>query len=274
MGEGAPATAVITGASSGIGAAFARQLAARGHALVLVARREERLQALADELHRRHGVGVEILVADLARPEGIARVQGRLAAGGAVDVLVNNAGFGTVGPFAESDLERQLDMISVHVTATARLTRAVLPGMIARGRGAVINVSSIAASLPAPGNATYSATKAYVKVFSQGLATELQGTGVRVQALCPGFTRTEFHSTPEYRALEMRSRVPKWLWMDPEEVVTASLDALARGKVVLIPGLRNRWVVALGQGGPGARLMRAVARRLRRMVRRAARIGD
>ena len=268
MGEGAPATAVITGASSGLGAAFARQFAARGHALVLIARREERLQALAVELHRRHGVDVEILVADLARPEGIARVQGRLAADGAVDVLVNNAGFGTVGPFAESNLERQLDMISVHVTATTQLTRAVLPGMIARGRGAVINVSSIAASLPAPGNATYAATKAYVKVFSQGLATELQSTGVRVQALCPGFTRTEFHSTPEYRALEMRSRVPKRLWMDPDEVVAASLDALARGQVVLVPGLSNRLVVALGQGGPGARAMRAVARRLRRIARR------
>ena len=267
MGDSAAATAVITGASSGIGAAFARRLAARGYRLVLVARREERLRALADELRRRHGVGVEVLVADLARPEGIARVEARLAADGAVDLLVNNAGFGTVGPFAESDLERQLAMIAVHVTATARLTRAVLPGMLARGRGAVINVASIAAFLPAPGNATYSATKAYAKVFSQGLATELRGTGVRVQALCPGFTRTEFHSTPEYQALEMRSRVPRWLWMDPDEVVAASLDALARGQVVLVPGLTNRFVVALGQGGPGARLLRAVARRLRRIAR-------
>src|SRR5215204_4206088 len=165
------------------------------------------------------------------------RPLGLIAASPRLELLVNNAEFGTRGTLVDASPSQEETMLRLHTMAPMRLSQAALPLLLERGRGAIVNVSSVASFVYSAGNVNYCATKAYLTNFSQGLATELQGTGVRVQALCPGFTRTEFHSTPEYRALEMRSRVPKWLWMDPEEVVTASLDALARGQVVLTPGL-------------------------------------
>ena len=240
-------TALITGASSGIGAAFARRLASQGHDLIIVARRAERLHALATEVQHQHGILAEVVVADLARLADIERVEQRIADSATVELLINNAGFGTVGTFSEANLDRQLDMIWVHVIACVRLSRAALPGMIARGHGAIINVSSPAAFFPTPGNVTYSATKAYVKAFSEALAAELTGTGVQVQVLCPGFTSTEFHATPEYQRLDVRSRIPKGFWMSADDVVAASLRALRRGQLVCIPGLNNRLLIALGQ---------------------------
>lgn len=235
---------MITGASSGIGAAFAWELAARGHDLVLVARRRERLQALADELEARHGVSAEVLAADLADEADVARVEARITGTGALGLLVNSAGFGTAGRFAEADLDRQLDMIRVHVLASVRLCRAALPDMIAHRGGGIVNVASIAALLPLPGSLTYSATKGYLVHFSRGLQLELAGSGVRVQALCPGFTVTEFHEIPGVASFG-EFQVPRWMWMKPQEVVRASLEALERGRVICIPGFKNKLLVAL-----------------------------
>lgn len=238
--------ALVTGASSGIGAAFARRLAAQGYDAILVARRADRLAALAAELRERHGAAAEPLVADLASPAGVAQVEARIAGLDALDLLVNAAGFGTTGRFARIDLARQLEMIQLHVVAAVRLTRAALPGMIERHRGAIINVASTVAFLPLPGNATYAGTKAFLVAFSETLQHELAGSGVRVQALCPGFTYSEFHETAEYQHFD-RKRIPGALWMTADQVAAESLRALGRGGVVCIPGLANRLLVAIGR---------------------------
>jgi short-subunit dehydrogenase len=175
--QGESRTALITGASSGIGAAFARQLAPQGFHLILVARRKERLAALAADLQGHYPVSAEVLDADLSEPADIERVERRIAELDSLDLLINNAGFGAPGSFAETELATQLTMIDVHIIASVRLCRATLPGMITRRRGAIINVSSIAGLVPIPGSATYSSTKAYLNVFSEALQAELKGTG-------------------------------------------------------------------------------------------------
>jgi short-subunit dehydrogenase len=247
--NGSSRTALITGASSGIGAAFARQLATMGYDLILVARREERLAALATELGERHPIRAEVLAADLANSADVERVENRITELENLDLLINNAGFGAPGSFAEAELVTQLNMIDVHVVASMRLTRAALPGMIARRRGAIINVSSIAGMVPIPGSTTYSSTKAYLNVFSAALQAELRGTGVKVQALCPGFTHTEFHDTPTHRGFH-RSRIPEAMWMSAEEVAEQSLRALRRNQVIFIPSFRNRLMAAVARSVP------------------------
>jgi short-subunit dehydrogenase len=242
-------TALITGASSGIGAAFAHQLAAKAYRLILVARREERLRALAAELQEGYSIPAEVLVADLSDPTDIQRIERRIPELESLDLLINNAGFGVPGQFVERDLGRQLDMIHVHVVATVRLSHAALSGMIARRQGGIINVSSIAAFAPVPGSTTYSATKAYLNVFSEALQAELKGTGVRIQALCPGFTRTGFHYTPDYETSDRRP-IPGPLWMSAEAVAAGSLRALDRGKVIYVPGFKNRVLAALARNVP------------------------
>jgi short-subunit dehydrogenase len=237
--RGEAGTAAITGASSGIGAAFARRLAASGYDLILVARREERLTALARELEQHHLIQVEILTADLASKEDVESVERRVAQLDNLAFLINSAGFGTSGKFASSDLTKQIQMIEVHVLASVRLSRAALPAMIARQAGAIINLSSVISFVPAPGNVTYCATKTYLNVFSQVLHTELSGTGVRVQALCPGLTHTEFHDSPEFAAFHSL-RIPEALWMSADEVVSHSLECLRRNKVICVPGFKNR----------------------------------
>ncbi|MCC7451578.1 MAG: SDR family oxidoreductase [Anaerolineae bacterium] len=244
-----PGTALITGASSGIGAAFARLLAAQGYNLILAARRETRLRSLAHEVQQRYAVTAEVLVVDLARSEDIERVEKRIAAVSDLTLLVNGAGFGLLGLLAESDLNKQLDMITVHVVASVRLAHAALPGMIARKHGAIINISSVGAFMHGPQNVTYCATKAYVNTFSQALQDELYETGLHVQALCPGLTLTEFHDSPEYTHSAIKSRIPRSLWMTADEVATASLSALWQGRVICIPGFKNRLIVALAQSG-------------------------
>jgi short-subunit dehydrogenase len=184
------------------------------------------LTSLADELHEQFGGNVEVLVADLTDAIDVGRVESRIAKLGPLDILVNNAGFGIPGKFAETQVDRHLAMMHVHVLASVRFGRAALPGMLARGRGAIINVSSIGAFMPKPGDVTYCATKAYLNTFSEALQAELRGTGVRIQALCPGFTRTEFLDNPEYEKHQVKTRIPEVLWMSAEEVVEQSLDAL------------------------------------------------
>jgi short-subunit dehydrogenase len=235
-------TAVVTGPTAGIGREFAEQLARRGHPLLLVSRDASRLDALAGALSRKYDVRATALAADLSTDDGIERAHAALMSQGDVGVLVNNAGFGTIDRLARVDPESQVRMVRLHALAPMRLTQAVLPGMMSRDRGWIINVSSIAAFVYSPGNVNYSATKAYLTRLTQVLATELVGTGVVVQSLCPGFTHTEFH---ERGKMDMR-HVPRWLWLSPDRVVRESIAAAERGRpLIVIPGLRFRLLTAL-----------------------------
>jgi short-subunit dehydrogenase len=230
------AQALVTGASSGIGRAYATAWAARGHDLVLVARREERLRELAAELGEKHGVAADVVVADLRREDDRARVAERAAGCG---ILVNNAGFSGYGAFAEIAPSVAADLVGVHVLATLAITRAALPRMLASGDGVIVNVASglaFSGSLdPAvlPGRATYSAAKSFVVTFSRVLAGEVEGRGLRVQALCPGRTTSEFHPGEPPRDNEMSA----------EDVVVASLTGLDRGELVCLPGLEDASLV-------------------------------
>lgn len=223
--------ALITGATSGIGLAFARTLAARGHDVVLVARDRERLESVAEEL-RGHRVEVEVLVADLADRPQLGTVEDYLR-DRSVEILVNNAGFGVPQRFSTGDLEAEQRMLDVLVTAVMRLTRAALPGMIERGSGAVLNVSSVAGWIT---GGTYSASKAWVTVFSESLAIELAGTGVHVTAVCPGFTQTEFHQ----RASMQMQGVPDWMWLSTQEVVDRALADVRKGRPVSVAGAQYK----------------------------------
>lgn len=257
--------AVITGASAGIGEEFARQLAAAGFDLTLVARREERLAALAAELSAAHGIRAEARAADLSRDGDIAALGDYLTGLPDLVLLVNNAGFGTRGTFTEVPLARTLDMIHVHVIASVSLSRAALASMEPRGRGAIINVSSIAGFFPSTGGVTYGATKAYLTAFSEALAAEVKDKGIKVQALCPGFTATEFHDVGDYQGFD-RGQIPAPLWMPASDVVTASLAALGGDGVVVVPGARYKAIVAAAHGPFGGRI-RGAARALRQRWR-------
>lgn len=227
-------TTAITGASSGIGAVFARALAKRGYNLILIARRGDRLRRLTAELG---GVSVECWEADLTRETDLADLAGRLAARD-IDLLVNNAGFGTLGFFHKTELAGQMDMHRLHVLATARLCHAVLPGMVQRNSGGIINVSSVAAFVAGAGNVSYCATKTWMNAFSEGLHLELRaaGSNVRVQALCPGYTRSEFHHTMGVST----AGIPPMLWLRPEDVVEASLQGLESAKWLVVPDWKYR----------------------------------
>jgi len=252
--------ALVTGASVGIGAAFARRLARQRYDLIIVARSRDRLEELARELRREHGGEVEVLPADLTDPPEL-RIVEKLVADTDLDLLVNNAGFGTVGSFAKLDVAKEEEEIRLNIVALMRLTRAALPGMSARHRGSIINVSSMAGFQPAPYNATYGATKAFVNSFTEAVCEELRGTGVVVQALCPGFTRTEFQ---ERAGIDI-SGIPSFAWMTPDAVVDASLNALRSGEVVCVPGLGNRALMAL-TGALPRRITRRVAATLGKRV--------
>lgn len=240
-------TALITGATAGLGHAYARQLARDGYALILVARDAERLTSTAAALRADAGVHVETIAADLATDDGVSRVVERLREGGTdpkrfVELLVNNAGFGTKGTLVSGDGAEQEAMVRLHVLAVHRLTDAALRPMLDRGRGAIITVSSVASYLTSPGNVSYCATKAYQRFAMEALAPEVAGRGVYVQAFCPGFTRTEFHA----RAHISTTPIPSFLWMDADTAVAASLAALAaRRPTTVIPGRLNRLIVFL-----------------------------
>ncbi|UXA18514.1 SDR family oxidoreductase [Mycobacterium sp. SMC-4] len=244
--------ALITGPTAGLGEGFARRYAADGYDLVLVARDAERLDRLASELRDLVGVQVEVLPADLAVEADRLAVAERLRAG--VRVLVNNAGFGTSGEFWSSDFAQLRKQLDVNVTAVMQLTHAALPSMLAAGAGTVLNVASVAGLLPGRGS-TYSASKAWVVSFSEGLANGLSGTGVGVHALCPGFVHTEFH---ERAGIDMAG-TPSMLWLEVDDVVRDTMADVAKGKVVIIPGLQYKALTTAGRMVP-RNLVRALTK--------------
>ena len=252
--------AVVTGATAGIGKVFCERLAARGYDLIVVARDGNRLEAMKQDLEKRHGIGVEVFPADLTIDTDVSLLAERLSRSGNLALLVNNAGFGAIGTLANASPSRQEAMIQLHVMTPMRLTQAALPVLLQNGRGAIVNVSSVASFIYSAGNVNYCATKAYLTSFSEGLAAELAGTGVKVQALCPGFTRTEFHQRME---LDVNDIAPG-MWMSAESVVDSSLRNLDRGwPVVCIPGVRYKLMVLLIRFFPRRLLGRITNRRPR-----------
>jgi uncharacterized protein len=250
-------TALVTGASSGIGAEIARCLADRGHHVTLVARSADRLEALAAEL----SPDADVLVADLADRAARAALAGRIEANGrVVDVLVNNAGFSTMGPVSASDPEAEMGMIEVDVVAVADLCSRLLPDMVARGRGAVLNVASTAAFQPLPGQAGYGAGKAFVLSYTQSLAGELRGTGVTATALCPGPVHTGFGERAGFTKEDAEAALPSFMWVSAADVARAAVDGMDKGRMVVIPGQANRVAAALAQVTPRSLLVPLLVR--------------
>ena len=251
---------LITGASSGIGAEFSRQLAALGYDLVITARRTDRLEQLAVELRARHGVEVTVLTHDLAEPGAVPWLCDALKQRGLqADCLINNAGYGVPGTFDANDWATHADFLRVLLTAPTELAWRLLPGMRERGHGRIINVASLAGHVPAPaGHTLYAASKAYLIKFSQALALENQSRGIHVCALCPGFTWSEFHDVTRTR--EKMDKLPGYMWLSAAEVVRQGLAAVERGDVVYIPGRVNRLIKAVVQLMPDRLALRLSAR--------------
>jgi hypothetical protein len=254
--------AVVTGASAGIGRVFCERLAARSHDLIVAARDGNRLEALKREIEGRFGVAVEVFPADLTIDTDVSLLAARIAQSPHLAILVNNAGFGTRGPLSNASPAQQEAMLQLHTMAPMRLSQAALPVLLENGRGGIVNVSSVASFLFSAYNVNYCATKAYLTSFSEGLASELAGTGVRVQALCPGFTRSEFHQRMELDVTD----IPSWMWLSATGVVDASLAALDRGwPVVCVPGLRYKLLVMLLRVSPRWVISRFTRRHVRAM---------
>jgi short-subunit dehydrogenase len=251
-------TALITGATAGLGAEFARQLAATRYDLVLVARDTGRLESTRAELSAKYGVGVEVLPADLTTDAGCDAVVARISdVQHPIDMLINNAGFGMYKVFGTGDIadeERQLDL---NVRAVLRLSHAAVRAMTGRNSGQIVNVSSVAGFVPRGSNATYSASKAYVTMFSEALAVQLQGTGVTATAICPGFTHTEFHE----RANADMSHVPDRMWLDADLVVREGLADVAKGKPISVPSRQYKTLVTATRSLPRPLLRKIMARR-------------
>jgi uncharacterized protein len=242
-------TALVTGASSGIGAAIARELAGRGHGVTLVARREERLRELADELVAEHGIRAETIASDLGDPGARDEMATEIDARGLlVEVLVDNAGFGAYGTFVEIGRERQLDMVRLNVEAIVDLMGRYLPAMQERRRGAVINIASVAAFQPLPDNAAYAATKAFVLSLGESTHAELKGTGVSVTTVCPGPVRTEFMDVADMSGAE--AATPGFVWTTAEDVAEQAVKGAERGKRVVVPGMLSRATAIAGQHSP------------------------
>jgi hypothetical protein len=258
--------ALITGASAGIGSEIARLLAARGHTLVLVARRKERLDKLADELVDEYGVRVETISCDLGKASPRGRLPGRIEELGlAVDVLVNNAGFATGGPFHEADPERELEQVRVLVEAPVVLTRMFVPGMVERGRGAILNVASTAGMQPMPYSAGYSAAKAYLLTFSEALHQELRGHGVTVTALAPGPVETDFWQIAGWETASGKSfeRAVPGALITPQHAARAGVEGLEHGERVVVPGLPIRAAMLASRYIPHALKLPALERFMR-----------
>jgi short-subunit dehydrogenase len=248
-------TAVVTGASSGIGTEIARELAARGHQVVLVARTESKLQSLADEINA-NGGSAHVVAGDLSERKVRSALPDRVEALGLVpDILVNNAGLSTLGPVSKADPEAELNMIEVDVASVADLCTRFLPGMVERGRGAVLNVASTAAFQPLPGQAGYGAGKAFVLSYTQSLAGELRGSGVTATALCPGPVQTGFGERAGFTDEEAKKALPSVMWVEAAEVAKAAVDGMDKGRMVVIPGLANRVGAMLSQVAPRSLLL-------------------
>ena len=251
------AAVLVTGASSGIGTELARQLAERGHGLILVARRRDRLDELAERLRLEHGVRVEVEPCDLADEAERGALVERLSGGDRyIAAVCNNAGFGTYGRFQDLSLARELEEVRLNVLALHHLTGAFLSGMVERGAGAILNVASIAGAQPIPGQATYGATKAFVVSFSEALHAELAGTGVSCTALCPGPVRTEF---PVVAGMD-HIQAPDFVWATPEEVARAGIEGMIRGRRTVTPGVTNRIVSTAGRFAPRSLLLPVAGR--------------
>ncbi|HEY1827528.1 MAG TPA: SDR family oxidoreductase [Acidimicrobiales bacterium] len=254
-------TALVTGSSSGIGAEIARDLARRGHGVTLVARREDKLKALADELAQEFGVRTEVVAADLTDPGSRAELPGEVERRGlVVDILVNNAGFSTMGPVHLGERDRELAMVRTNIEAVVDLCTLFVPGMVSRQRGAILNTASTAAFQPLPGQAVYGASKSFVLSYGRALGTELKGTGVTVTTLCPGPVETGFAEASGLSDAEAAESLPKFMWVPPEGVAKAAVEGLASGRPVVIPGAANRVGAALGHLAPKAFILPFLAR--------------
>jgi len=255
---------LVTGASAGIGAAFARLYARQGHDLVLTARRADRLEQLAEALRRDHGVEVLVLPADLSEPGAVDKIiAGIGAAGRTVDVLVNNAGYGLPGTYAKTRWADQQAFLQVLLTSVCELTHKLLPGMIGRGYGRIVNVASLAGLVPGmPSHTLYGATKAFLVRFSQALHLETLGTGVHVTALCPGYTWSEFHDVNGTRA--MANTIPRWMWLDADAVAEQGHRAVEANRPVRVTGGINRLIAAICKIVPDSWVLGHVARWSRR----------
>ena len=267
--EGEGRTALITGASAGIGMALARVFAANGFDLVLTARREDRLIALAAELHDTYAINARAIPADLARPEAPAELMSALSqAGVTIDVLVNNAGYGVAGLYRETPWEVQRDFLQVLVTAPCELAHRLLPGMTERGYGRIMNVASVAGLMPGSASHTlYGGAKALMIKFSQSLHSEQSETGVFVSALCPGFTFSEFHDVSGTRAA--MNRLPKFLWLSAERVAEDGYRALMKNEPICIPAMQYRWISAIARLLPMGLAYRIGRQRARIVEKRA-----
>jgi uncharacterized protein len=255
-------TALVTGASSGIGADLARELARRGHGVTVVARREDRLKALADEIAAAHAVRTEVIAADLADASSRAELPDALQRLGlTADILVNNAGFTTMGPVSRADHRAETALVRTNVEAVVDLCTLFVPGMVTRRRGAVLNTASTAAFQPLPGQASYGASKAFVLSYSRALGAELRGKGVTVTALCPGPVETGFAEAAGMTDEEASETLPKIMWVPAADVAKAAIDGLAAGRAVVIPGTVNRTAAALAHLAPKSFLLPLMAQR-------------
>lgn len=261
MTGGRRPTALVTGASSGLGECFARQLAAAGNDLVVVARNVAALERLASELQGVHGTSTEVLPADLADRSQLQAVVERITGGAPIDTVVNNAGFGFYGPVTAHEPEQELGMVDVDVAAVVALTHAALSAMVPRQSGSILNVSSVAAFAATPDGATYAAAKAFVLMFTEAIHDEVAGHAVHVTVLCPGFTRTNFQHNARIEA----KGLPGFAWAQAEEVVRAGLGALERNQAVCVPGLVNKLAAVSPRFGPRP-LVRRVARQVMRRL--------
>jgi short-subunit dehydrogenase len=251
--------ALVTGASSGIGAAIAKELASRGYSIALVARREERLRSLATDLTSEYGVAAEAIACDLGDPAERDRLADELRGRGrSVEVLVNNAGFGHQADFATSPRERMVEMVRLNVEAVVDLTSRFMGPMVERGRGSVINIASTAAFQPLPGSAVYAASKSFVLSFSEAIRTELRGSGVTVTAVCPGPVKTEFTEVAGVGGVE--DRTPGAVWMSAEDIARHAVDGAARDRRVVVPGAINRATALAGQHSPRAVALPLISR--------------
>jgi short-subunit dehydrogenase len=255
-------TAIVTGASSGIGAEIARELARRGHGLTLVARREDRLKSLADDLAQTHAVRAEVIAADLTDADSRGALPAQVEARGlTADILVNNAGFTTMGHVYKADRAAELALVRTNVEAVVDLCTMFVPGMVARHGGAVLNTASTAAFQPLPGQAGYGASKAFVLSYGRALRAELRGTGVTVTTLCPGPVETGFAEAAGMTDAEAAESLPRIMWVPASDVARAAVEGLAAGRGVVIPGTANRAAAGLAHLAPKALLLPLLAKR-------------